>query len=134
MGQVADLIGAQGATAASVLGPAEHSGLEEGSIDDQLPTPLEQVEQANPTLGPIELVLFLHRQPRHASALGGQRITGAGQGFLPHEELLPRSVPLLLRHDRGCLHRDMHFRLLDDGLGGAISTSIEESEQRTKGH
>ena len=41
MGQVADLIGAQGAAAAGVLGPAEHPGLEEGAIDDQLPAVLE---------------------------------------------------------------------------------------------
>src|SRR6266478_9981913 len=36
MCQVGDLIGAQGAAAAGVLGPAEHPGLEEGAIDDQL--------------------------------------------------------------------------------------------------
>jgi hypothetical protein len=34
MGQVGDLIGAQRAAAAGVLGPAEHPGLEEGAIDD----------------------------------------------------------------------------------------------------
>src|SRR3989454_6553565 len=100
MGQVGDLIGAQGAAAAGVLGPAEHSGLEEGAVDDQLKAALEQVEQANLTLGPVELVLLLHRHPRHPSTLGGQRITGAGQGLLLHEELLARSLPLLLRHDR----------------------------------
>src|SRR6266853_4262864 len=36
MGQVGDLIGAQGAPATGVLGPSEHPGLEEGAIDDQL--------------------------------------------------------------------------------------------------
>src|SRR4030095_2329074 len=112
MGQVGDLIGAEGAAAAGVLGPTEHPGLEEGAIDDQLPAALEQVEQTNLTLGPVELVLLLHRHPRHPSTLSGQRITGAGQGLLLHEELLARSLPLLLRHDRGCLHRDMPFRVL----------------------
>src|SRR6516165_1856212 len=112
MGQVAELIGAQGAAAAGVLGPAEHSGLEEGAIDDQLPTPLEQVEQANLTLGPVELVLLLHRHPWHASTLGGQRITGAGESLLLHEKLLPRSLPFLWRYHRWCLHCDMRFRLL----------------------
>src|SRR5437867_12087900 len=112
MGQMRDLIGAQGAAAAGVLGPAEHPGLEEGAIDDQLPAALEQVEQANLTPGPVELVLLLHRHPRHPSTLGSQRITGAGQGLLLHEELLARSLPLLLRHDRGCLHREMTFRVL----------------------
>src|SRR5215475_1722737 len=112
MGQVGDLICAQSAAAAGVLGPAEHPGLEKGAIDDQLPAALEQVEQANLTLGPVELVLLLHRHPRHPSTLGGQRITRAGKGLLLHEELLVRSLPLLLRHDRGCLHRDMPFRVL----------------------
>src|SRR4029453_19315947 len=100
MSQVGDLIGAQGAAAAGVLGPAEHPGLEEGAIDDQLPAALEQVEQAHLTLGPVELVLLLHRYPRHPSTLGGQRITRAGQRLLLHEELLARSLPLLRRDDR----------------------------------
>src|ERR1035438_18361 len=112
MGQVGDLISAQGAAAAGVLGPAEHPRLEEGAIDDQLSAALEQVEQANLTLGPVELVLLLHRHPRHPSTLSGQRITGMGQGLLFYEELLPRSLPLLLRHDRGCLHRDTPFQVL----------------------
>src|SRR5215813_7796792 len=111
MGEVGDLIGAQGAAAAGVVGPAEHPGLEEGAIDDQLPTAFEKVEQANLTLGSLELML-LHRRPRHAATLGGQRITGAGEGLLLHEELLQRSLPLLLGHDRGCLHRGMLFRVL----------------------
>src|SRR5262245_24564597 len=112
MGQVADLIGAQRATAAGVLGPAEDAGLEERAINDQLPAPLEQVEQARLTLGPVELVLLLHRHPRHPSTLGSQRITRAGEGLLLHEELLPRSLPLLLRHERRCLYRDMSFLVL----------------------
>src|SRR5260370_476385 len=106
MGQVGNLIGAEGATAASVLGPAEHAGLEEGAIDDQLPAAFEQVEQANLALGPVELVLLLHRRPWHPPTLGRKRITGASEGLLLHEHLLPRSLPLLLRYDRGCLHRD----------------------------
>src|SRR5882672_354479 len=100
MGDMGDLIGQEGAAAAGVFGPAEHAWLEEGAIDDQLTAALKQVEQANNTLGPIELVLLLDRHPRHPSTLGGQRITGTGQSFLLHEELLPRSLPLLRRHDR----------------------------------
>jgi hypothetical protein len=41
MGQVGDLIGAQGAPAAGVLGPSEHPRLEEGAIEDQLTATLE---------------------------------------------------------------------------------------------
>src|SRR6267143_433767 len=114
MGQVRDLIGAQGAAAAGVLGPAEHPGLEEGAIDDQLTAALEQIEQAYLALGSVELVLLLHRHPRHPSTLGGQRVTGAGQGLLLHEELLARNLPLLRRHDRRCFHSAfpvLHFLL-----------------------
>src|ERR1700688_3005805 len=103
MGQVGDLIGAQGAAAAGVLGPAEYPGLEGGAIDDQLTAALEQIEQAYLTLGSVELVLLVHNQPWHPPAFGGQRVTGAGQGLLLHEELLAPSLPLLLRHDRGCV-------------------------------
>src|SRR5262249_1608387 len=78
MGQVGDLIGAQGATAACVLGPAEPPGLEEGAIDDQLPAALEQVEQANPTLGSFKLVLLLYQHPRYPATLGGHGVTCAG--------------------------------------------------------
>src|SRR5580692_5098536 len=109
MGQVADLIGAQGAAAAGVLGPTEHSGFEEGTIDDQLTTALEQIEQAYFALGSLELVLLVHSQPRHPPTFGSQRVTGAGQGLLLHEELLARSLPLVLRHNRGCVHREMPF-------------------------
>src|SRR6267154_75936 len=93
---------------------AEHSGFEEGAIDDQLTAALEQIEQAYLALGSVELVLLLHRHPRHPSTLGGQRVTGAGQGLLLHEELLARNLPLLLRHDRRCFHSAflvLHFLL-----------------------
>src|SRR5215472_5511281 len=112
MGQVGNLIGTQGAAAAGVLGPAEHPGLEEGAIEDQLLAALEQVKQANLTLGPLELVLLLYRHPRHPSTLGSQRITRAGESLLLHQEPLPRSLPLLLRYDRGCLYCDIPLRVL----------------------
>ena len=95
MGQVGDLIGPQGAAAAGVVGPAEHPGLEEGAIDDQLAAALEQVEQAHLALGPVELILLFDGHPRHPPAFGGQRVTGAGQGLLLHEQLLARTPPTL---------------------------------------
>src|ERR1035441_3324963 len=76
MGQVGDLVGADGAAVAGVLGPAEYSRLEEGAIDDQLPAALEQIEQANLALGPQELVLLFYRHPRHPSTLGNQDVAG----------------------------------------------------------
>jgi hypothetical protein len=41
MGQVSNLVGAQGAAAAGVVGPTEHPGLEESTIDDQLTAALK---------------------------------------------------------------------------------------------
>jgi hypothetical protein len=46
VGEVGDLIGHQGAAAAGMLGPAEHTGLEEGPVDDQL----------TPVIGPHRVV------------------------------------------------------------------------------
>src|SRR4029077_5539021 len=111
MGEVRDLISTEGAAAARVVGPAEHSRLEEGAIDDQLPAALEQVEQANLALGSLELVLPLHSRPGHSSTLGCQRITRAGEGLLLHQELLPRSFPFLRRHDGWCVFWKIPFQL-----------------------
>src|SRR5207245_11488258 len=56
------LIGAQGAAAAGVLGPAEHSGFEEGAIDDQLTAALEQIDRKSTRLnsshGSISYAVF----------------------------------------------------------------------------
>src|SRR5580704_15124171 len=112
MGQVGDLVGAERAAAASMVWPAEHAGLEEGAVDDQLAAALEQIEQAHLALGSVEPVLLVHGQPWHPPALGGQRVTGAGQRLLFHEELLTRSLPFLRRHDRWCVHCQMLLLLL----------------------
>src|SRR6266851_4428675 len=98
MGEVGDLVGTEGAAAAGMLGPAEH------------------VEHAHLTFRPFELILLLHGQPRHPATLGGQRVTGAGEGLLLHEELLARCLPLLWRHDRWCLHCEMPFLVLNLSL------------------
>src|SRR5207248_4075819 len=87
-----------------MLGPAVHARLEEGAVDDQLTTPAEQVEQARRALRTRELELLLDREPRHPPPLRGQCVTGASQRLLLHEQLLARSLPLVGRHDRRCLH------------------------------
>src|SRR6266508_3089200 len=51
-------------------------------------------------------------QPRHPPPRGGQRVTGAGQLLLFHEQLQARSLPLLRRHDRGCVHGGLLSRVL----------------------
>src|SRR5580692_7939992 len=105
MGQVRDLIGAQGAAAAGVLGPAEHTGLEEGAIDDQLTAALEQIKQAHLALGSVELVMLVHSHPRHPPAFGGQGVARPRQGLLLLEHLLARNLPVRWRHDRWRAHR-----------------------------
>src|SRR5919197_3466596 len=112
MGDMRDLIGQHGAANTSMFGPALHAGLEKRAINDQLTAAIEQVEQARLPVGPVELVLFLHRQPRHPSTLGSERITGVRQGFLLHQELLTRSLPLLWRHYFRYLFLFVHVFLL----------------------
>ena len=85
-------------------GPSENTGLEESAVNNQLPAALEQIEQAQLTLGPFEFVLFPHERPRHPAAFGGQSIPGAGEGLLLNEELLPCSLPFLRGHDWWCFH------------------------------
>jgi len=104
MCDVGDLVGHHGAAAAGMLGPAKHPGFEKSAIDDQLMAAVEQVEQSRLARRPVELILLLHGQPRHPPTLGRQRVTGAGQGLFLHEQLLVRSVPLLRRHNRWCVH------------------------------
>src|ERR1035438_2767101 len=104
MGEVSDLIGSQGAAATGMLGPAEYTRLEEGAVHDQLTTAFEQLEQAYLAVRPVELIGLFHGGPRHPPALGGQRITGARQGLLFHEQLLARSFPFLGRDDRWRFH------------------------------
>ena len=95
MRHVRDLVGHHRAAEARMVGPAVHTGFEEGAVDDQLTAALEQVEQAHRAVGPVELVLLLHGEPRHPPAFGGQRVAGAGQLLLLDEQLLARGVPLL---------------------------------------
>ena len=79
-----------------MVGPAEHAGLEERAIDDQLAAALEQIEQTRLAVGPDELIGLVDRHPRHPTTLGGERVMGAHYRLLFHEELLTRSVPVLL--------------------------------------
>src|SRR6516165_7736456 len=104
MGWMSYLVGQHGAADARVLGPAVYAGFEEGAVDDQLTAAVEQVEQAHLAIGPAELVLFLHGQPRHPSTLGGQRVPRASQLLFLHEKLLAYSLPLLRRHDFRAFH------------------------------
>ena len=104
MSEVSDLVGQERAAVAATLGPAGHAGLEEEAVDDQLTAPSEQVEQTHRAIRALEGVLLLHGHSRHPAALGGQRIAGAGQLFLLHQQLLACGFPLLGRDNRWGVH------------------------------
>jgi hypothetical protein len=66
-----------------------------------------QIVEAAACNGAHVLVGFLDGHPRHPSTFGGQGIAGPHQGLFLHEHLLARSLPLLPRHHRGCVHSEM---------------------------
>ncbi|MGZ2424811.1 hypothetical protein ACVIRM_003773 [Rhizobium laguerreae] len=107
-----NLIGHHRAAAAGMLGPAEHAGLIEGAVEDELVSALEQVEQADLALRPFERIGLLHRHPRHAPALGGQRIAGTRLSLLLDEQLRAGRLPGLRRHDRWLVHGLSAFSIL----------------------
>jgi len=104
VGEVADLIGHEGAAGASALRPFGDARLEEEAVDDQLPAPVEQVEQAGLATRALEDVLLVDGQPRHSAPLGGQRVAGARHRLLLDQQLVARGVPLLAGHDRRGVH------------------------------
>src|SRR5690348_2493325 len=112
MGQMIDLIGAQRTAAACVIGPAKHSGLKEGAVEDQLPAAFEQVEQADPAFGSFKLVLLFDRHPWHPATFRGQGIARTSESFFLNKHPLTRGIPLLGRHDRRRLHGRTTFYLL----------------------
>ena len=95
MSEVRDLVGHERAAVAAMLGPAGHAGLEEEAVDDQLTASLEQVEQARRAVRALKGVVLLHGHSRHPPALGGQRVAGAGQLLLLHQQFLARGLPFL---------------------------------------
>src|SRR3979490_35245 len=87
-----------------MLGPAMHARFEERAVHDQRAAPVEQVEQARLSVWAVELVVLLHGQPGHSPTLGRERVAGAGQLLLFHEQLLPRRLPLVPGNDWRCVH------------------------------
>jgi hypothetical protein len=83
MGEVGDLVGSERAAAAGMIGPAEDAWFEEGAIDDELTTALEEIEEAGFAVGTFEDVLLLNGEPRHTPTLGGQSVAVARELFLP---------------------------------------------------
>src|SRR5579863_673207 len=102
MREMGDLVGTQRTAAAGMVGPSEDSRLEEGAIQNQLRAAGEQVEQARLAFRPDEFVFLFDGHPRHTPALGGHRVTGAGQFLFFNEQLLSRGFPLRGGYDCRC--------------------------------
>jgi len=77
MREVPDLICAERAAGAGMFRPTENTGLKKGTIDDQLPPALKQIEQAYLTARSVEIVRSLNGHPWHPAPLCSQRVTGA---------------------------------------------------------
>ena len=73
--------------------PAVHVRREHEVVEDELAPPLEEVEQARPSTGPLELVVLLDAEDRLPPALGGQRVARAGRGLFLGEQALVRGLP-----------------------------------------
>ena len=91
-------------------------GIEEEAVDDQLSTPVEEVEEADLGLGPLEAVGLLDPDHGQAAALGGNRVARTGEFLLLDEQRLAFGVPLLFGHDSGRDgHRSSPHRARTDG-------------------
>src|SRR5206468_2262975 len=84
---------------ADVLVRSEHEVIEE-----QLPAPLEQVEQRGLAARPVEDVVLVDPDPRQPTTLGGERVSCPGGFLFLGKERLPRCLPLRLGDDRWKVH------------------------------
>ena len=90
---MADLVDEhRAADAAHVLVRSEHEVVEE-----QLPAPLEEIEQRRLAVRPVEDVVLVDPHPRKPAALGGERVARTGGFLLLGEERVPRCLPFRLR-------------------------------------
>src|SRR3954447_3897428 len=76
----------------------------EGAVDDQLPVPLKQMQQACLPFRPLEAVVLLHDHPWHPPTFGRQAVARPGELLLLQQHPFPSLLPLLWGDDRGLLH------------------------------
>src|SRR5580693_539386 len=107
-----------------MIRPAEHAGLEERAVDDELTTPGKKIEQARLALRAAELVRLVDSHPWHTPTLCSQRVMGAHHGLLLREKLLTRSVPVLLGYDLGNIHRSSPICWVK-GWRSAVAPSLQ---------
>src|SRR5918996_6493321 len=97
---MADLVDEhRAAIAALVLVRPEHEVVEE-----QLPAPLEEVEQARRAVPAVEDVVLIDPDHRQTATLGGECVSCPGGFLFLGKEGLPRCLPLRLGDDGGKVH------------------------------
>src|SRR5262245_53228405 len=94
VGEVGHLVGSERAARAAALRPARHVRVVEEPVNDQLAASLEEVEQADRPVGPLERVVLFHGHPWHPAPLGGERVPRPRDLLLPHEHPLACGLPL----------------------------------------
>src|SRR5205814_179236 len=100
VGEVADLVDEhRAAVAARVLVRPEHE-----VVDEQLPAPLEEVEQARLAGGTVEDVGLVDPDHWQPAALGRERVSCLGGVLFLGKERLPRCLPFRFRDDLGKVH------------------------------
>ena len=92
------------AVAARFLVRPEHEVVEE-----QLPPPLEEVEQARLAVRPVEDVILVHADHRQPATLGGERVACPSGFFFVGKKRVPRCLPLRRGDDRGKVHERSHL-------------------------
>src|SRR5687767_1017751 len=99
MGEMADLVDKERTSGAPRRRPAVDTRSEHEVVDDQLTTPLEQIEQPRLAIRPLEHIVLIDLDHRLPAPLRGQRISGTGGRLFLLEQLLVSGFPLAKRHD-----------------------------------
>ena len=88
---VADLVHPGRATRAALV----PTGVEHEVADDELAPALEQIEEADPALGAIELVVLVDLDHRKPATLGVERISLPRELLFLRQQRLARDQPFL---------------------------------------
>src|ERR1700761_620575 len=87
-----------------MVGPAMDVRIEKGAVNNELPAPVEKIEQRSPSLWSLKYILILDGDPRHAPARRSQGISRTGMFLLLNQHLLPGFLPFSCRDYRGLGH------------------------------
>src|SRR5207244_10553359 len=73
-------------------------------IEEQLPAPLEQVEQAGLAVRAVEGVVLVDPDHRQSATLGGEGVACTGGFLFFGKQRVPGCLPLRRGDDRGTVH------------------------------